>query len=64
MKKRVGVYVMNGVEAIRRNNLGGIDSNIIILDIRGEQNFRLITLCARKCRFCFYLFFKSLFNWF
>ena len=32
VKKRVGVYVMNGVEAIRRNDLEGIDSNIIILD--------------------------------
>ena len=32
---------MNGIEAIRRNDLKGVDSNLLILDIRGEQNFGL-----------------------
>ena len=36
--KRVGAYVMNGIEAIRRNDLENVDSNLLILDIRGEQN--------------------------
>ena len=44
VKKRVGVYVMNGIEAIMRNDLEGVDSNLLILDIRGEQNFRLINV--------------------
>ena len=32
VRKRVGVYVMNGIESIRRNDLEGVDSNLLILD--------------------------------
>ena len=35
VKKRVGVYVMNGIKSIR-NYLEGVDSNLLIFDIRGE----------------------------
>ena len=43
MKKRVGLCVMN-VVAIRRNDLKGIESNLTILDIWGEQIFPLINV--------------------
>ena len=33
VKKRVGVYVMNGIKSIRRNDLKGVDSNLLNLDI-------------------------------
>ena len=43
-KKRVGIYVKSNIETVRRSELEGIDSNLVIIDIRGKQNFCLINV--------------------
>ena len=40
----MGIYVKSNIETIRRSELEGINSNLVIIDIRGEQNFRLINV--------------------
>ena len=44
VKRRVGIYVKNSIQTVRRSDLEGVDSNLIVLDVRGEQNFRLINV--------------------
>ena len=44
VKRRVVIYVKNSIQTVRRSDLEGVDSNLIVLDVRGEQNFCLINV--------------------
>ena len=43
-KKRVCIYVGNGIKYRRRMELEGINNHLIIIDIQGEKSIRLINL--------------------
>ena len=42
-KSRVGFYISKSVRYVRRVDLEGSDSNLIIIDVEGTLNTRLIT---------------------
>ena len=42
MKSRVGFYIARNVNYVRKFDLEGMDSNMIIIDIEGSLNTRLI----------------------
>ena len=44
VKARVGFYVSRSVNYVRRQDLEGVDSNLIIIDIEGTVNTRLINV--------------------
>ena len=41
-KSRVGIYVSNAISYVRRTDLEGTDSNIIIIDLEGKIKTRII----------------------
>ena len=44
VKGRVAIYIKNGINYVRRTELEGIDSHLVIVDIKVETQFRLINL--------------------
>ena len=44
LKSRVGFYITKSVSYVRRYNLEGTDSNMIIIDVEGTLNTRLINV--------------------
>ena len=43
-KSRVGFYVSKSISYVRRKELEGVDSNIIIIDLDGDLDIRLINV--------------------
>ena len=43
-KSRVGIYVSNAISYVRRTDLEGTDSNIIIIDLEGKIKTRIINV--------------------
>ena len=43
-KSRVGFYVSKSLSYVRRSELEGVDSNIVIIDLDGDLNIRLINV--------------------
>ena len=43
-KSRVGFYIAKSVCYVRRHDLEGTDSNLIVIDIEGSLNTRLINV--------------------
>ena len=43
-KARVGCYIKSGIDYVRRTELEGKDSHLIILDIRAERDLRIINV--------------------
>ena len=43
-KSRVGFYVSKTLSYVRRTDLEGVDSNLIIIDLEGISNTRLINV--------------------
>ena len=41
-KSRVGVYISKTINYVRRTDLEGIDSNLIIIDLEGKCNTRIL----------------------
>ena len=44
VKSRVGFYVSKKLNYIRRSDLEGVNSNLIIIDVTGETNLRVINV--------------------
>ena len=44
IKSRVGFFVSKTIDYVRRLDLEGCDSNLIIIDLEGELNIRLINV--------------------
>ena len=44
VKSRVGFYIAEDLNYLCRNDLEGIDSNIIIIDLVGESKLRVINI--------------------
>ena len=44
VRSRVGMYVRSGLKYVRRQDLEGINSHIIVIDVKSDKNFRIITL--------------------
>ena len=44
LKSRVGFYIAKTLRYVRRSDLEGTDSNLIIIDIEGSLNTRLINV--------------------
>ena len=44
LKSRVGFYVSKSVSYVRRYDLEGLDSNLIIIDLEGTLNIRLVNV--------------------
>ena len=43
-KSRVGFYITKDLNYVRRTDLEGLDSNIIIIDLVGESKLRVINI--------------------
>ena len=43
-KSRVGVYISKTINYVRRTDLEGIDSSLIIIDLEGKCNTRIINV--------------------
>ena len=50
VKSRVGYYISKSVSYVRRFDLEGTDSNIIIVDLEGNPNTRLINFKGLKLK--------------
>ena len=48
VKSRVGYYISKSVSYVRRFDLEGTDSNIIIVDLEGNPNTRLINFQTKN----------------
>ena len=43
VKSRVGFYISKDINYVRRTDLEGLNSHVIIIDITGESKLRVIT---------------------
>ena len=41
---RVAIFISNKIDYIRRRDLEGVDSNLMVLDLVGDDNWRIINL--------------------
>ena len=44
VKARAGIYVKNGIEYLRRNELEGLNNGLVIIDLNLKINYRLINV--------------------
>jgi exonuclease III len=49
IKARVGCYIKSGIKYMRRIDLEGINSHLLIIDISAERNLRLINIYRTFC---------------
>ena len=48
LKSRVGFYILKALKYVRRNDLEGLNSNIVIVDLVGVVKSRL----KKQCNMC------------